>query len=336
MEGTENQVQLASMQTNCIRKESSKPKGEKETNLGEQILKEEELNNMTLSPMEHDQSGMNRNLQGVPIEYHDFADVFDLNQARIMPKDRGIWNFKIDFIDGWEDKLPRVAKRYQLTREEQKLEEETIKELLEASMIRPSTSQIAAPCFFIPKKDGTKCHVVDWRGINTITISDAHPLPIMDNLLDLAKGSKIMSKLDLMASYNQIPIRKEDRWKTAFISSLGLFEFNVMHFGFENAPAHMQRFMQHTLSPVYQEMVRVYLNDIPVFSKNEKEHKETMTRVLQLLRKNKLFAKAKKCKFHKEEMELLGVKVTTKGFEMEDKKVTEVQQWKAPKNVKGI
>jgi len=77
-------------------------------------------------------------------------------------------------------------------------------------MIRPSKLLIAAPCFFIPKKDRTKHHVVDWQGINSITIRDMHPLPIMDNLLDLAKGSRIMSKLDLTASYNQIPIKEED------------------------------------------------------------------------------------------------------------------------------
>ena len=203
-------------------------------------------------------------------------------------------------------------------------------------MIRPSTSPIAAPCFFVPKKDGTKRHVVDWRGINAITVKDAHPLPIMDDLLDLARGSKIMSKLDLTASYNQIPIREEDRWKTAFISSQGLFEMNVMHFGFANAPPHMQRYMQHTLSPVYQEMVRVYLDDIPSFSKGTPEHIATMRRVFDILRRNKLYAKAKKCEFHKKEMELLGIKVTTEGFEMEDKKVTQVQEWQPPKNVKGV
>ena len=122
----------------------------------------------------------------------------------------------------------------------------------------------------------------------------------------------------------------------AFISSQGLYKFNVMHFGFENTLAHMQRFMQHTLSLVYKELVRVYLDDIPVFSPNEKAHVKTMRRVLQLLRENKLYAKAKKCEFHKEEMELLGVKVTTKGFEMEDKKVLEVRDWKPPRNVKGV
>ena len=305
------------------------------------------------SPIEYHDSGKNsetmnllkyhetrkeqkEDLQGVPVAYHDFEDVFDLQRARRMPEDRGLWNFKIEFIDGWEDKLPKTAKGYRLTQEEQRLEQETIDELLESGMISPSQSPVGAPCFFVGKKDGTKRYVVDWRGINKITIRDVHPLPIMDDLLDLAKGSRIMSKLDLTASYNQIPIREEDRWKTAFISRGTLYEFNVMHFGFVNAPAHMQRFMQHTLAPVHSELVRVYLDDIPVFSPNEKTHVETMRRVLQILRNKRLYAKAKKCEFHKKEMELLGVRVSTKGFKMEDKKVTQVREWKPPKNVKGV
>jgi len=244
---------------NCIKKKSRNQKG-KEVPLTQKRLENLELedkeiddfslNVITQNPIKHHEPGENKNLQGVPIEYHDFKDVFDLRGARKMPKDRGIWNFKIEFIEGWENKLPKVAKSYWLTQEEQKLEEETIKELLESGMIRPSMSPIGAPCFFVAKKDGTKRYVVDWRGINKITVRDVHPLPIMDDLLDLAKGSKIMSKLDLTASYNQIPIREEDRWKMAFISKGTLYEFNVIHFGFVNAPAHMQRFMQHTLSPV--------------------------------------------------------------------------------------
>jgi len=109
-----------------------------------------------------------------------------------------------------------------------------------------------------------------------------------------------------------------------------------MHFGFANAPVHMQRFMQHTLSPVYNELVRVYLDDIPIFSADKTSHIKTMKKVLQILRNNQLYTKAKKCDFHKEEMELLGVRVLTEGFKMEDKKVTQVQEWKPPRNVKGV
>jgi len=108
------------------------------------------------SPIEHHKPGQKDHMRGVPVEYHNFADVFNLEKARIMAKDRGIWNFKIDFIEGWEDKLLKPAKQYQLTKEEQEPKKETITELLEASMICPSKSPIAAPCFFVPKKDRTK------------------------------------------------------------------------------------------------------------------------------------------------------------------------------------
>ena len=152
----------------------------------------------------------------------------------------------------------------------------------------------------------------------------------------MAQGATIMSKFDLTASYNQIPIREEDRWKTAFLTSQGLFEFNVMHFGFSNAPPHMQRFMEHVLRPVEHRNVRVYLDDIPAFSKTKEEHIETLKMILQRLQEERLFAKAKKCEFLLSEIDLLGVKVSTQGFRMEEKKIGEIQDWKPPRNVRGV
>src|SRR5258706_11331891 len=149
-----------------------------------------------------------------------------------MLKDRGDWNFKIDFIEGWEKQFPKQAKRYRLTKVEQQAEWETLQELQEARMIRPSRSPVAAPTFFVPKKDGSKRYVVDWRGINAITVKDAYPLPLLDDLLDMAQVAAIMSKFDFTARYNQIPVTAEDRWETAFITSHMLFQFTVMHFGF--------------------------------------------------------------------------------------------------------
>ena len=78
-------------------------------------LEDEEVNKMAIdaiveNPIEHHEPGKNKSIQGVPTEYHGFVDVFDLEKARSMPADRGVWNFKIDFIEGWEDKLPKPAK----------------------------------------------------------------------------------------------------------------------------------------------------------------------------------------------------------------------------------
>jgi hypothetical protein len=219
--------------------------------------------------------------QYVPEELHSYLDVFNDRKAKRMPQSCGEWDFQINFVNGWETKLPRPAKQYWLSESEQQAKKETLDELLRAGMISPSRSPVAAPTFFVPKKDGSQQYVVDWRGINAITIKDAYPLPLLNNLLDMAQGAVVMSKFDLMASYNQILIRQQDRWKTAFITSCGLFEFNVMHFGFSNAPPHMQRYMEHVLQPVEHRNVWVYLDDIPAFSKTRGEHIQTLKMILQ-------------------------------------------------------
>jgi hypothetical protein len=78
-----------------------------------------ELDAILPNSTERHGSEQHESMKGVPAEYHDFADVFNLEEARTMPKDRGLWNFKIDFIEGWEDKLPKPARRYRLSADEQ-------------------------------------------------------------------------------------------------------------------------------------------------------------------------------------------------------------------------
>ena len=74
----------------------------------------------------------------VPTELFEYLDVFNDRKAKEMPQDRGEWNFRIDFIEGWEKKLPKPAKRYRLTKAEQQAELETLQELQDTGMIRPS------------------------------------------------------------------------------------------------------------------------------------------------------------------------------------------------------
>ena len=98
----------------------------------------------------------------------------------------------------------------------------------------------------------------------------------------------------------------------------------------------MHRYMEHVLRLVMHWGVQVYLNDIPVFSKKTDKHTETLGMVLCTLIQHQLFAKAKKCEFYNKEIDLLGVKVLAQGFRMEEKKVTEVQEWRPPRNVQGV
>jgi hypothetical protein len=127
---------------------------------------------------------------------------------------------------------------------------ERAKQKWKTGMIAPSDSPMAAPLFFVPKKDGGHRMCIDYRKLNAITVRDAYPLPNMEALLEAARGSKVFSKFDLRSAYNMFPIRREDRWKMGFVTPWGLYEFNVMHYGFVNAPACLQRYMDHILAPL--------------------------------------------------------------------------------------
>src|SRR6266404_3904195 len=135
----------------------------------------------------------------VPKEYHDYADVFDLEKARKLPPLRGEWDFKIDLIKGAP--LPPRSRPYQLTPDQMEEAWKQLKELEDAGMIEDSTSPIAAPLFFVPKKDVTQRMVIDYRKLNDITVKDAYPLPNMEELLEVAKGAKVFSKFDLKFAY---------------------------------------------------------------------------------------------------------------------------------------
>ena len=100
----------------------------------------------------------------------------------------------------------------------------------------------------VRKGDGSLRLCVDYRRLNELTKKDKYALPGVDDTLDALQNAKYFSSLDLKCGYYQVPIREEDRKKTAVISHSGLYEFNVMPFGLVNAPATFQRAMDCVLA----------------------------------------------------------------------------------------
>ena len=108
------------------------------------------------------------------------------------------------------------------------------------------------PC---KKKDGTTCFCVDYRKLNDVTSKDAYPLPRIDATLDMLAGLKWFSTLDLLSGYWQVEVAEEDRHKTAFCTTEGLFEFKVMPFGLCNTPVTFQRLMDLVLAELQWSLV---------------------------------------------------------------------------------
>ncbi|GKF85985.1 putative reverse transcriptase domain-containing protein, partial [Tanacetum coccineum] len=116
---------------------------------------------------------------------------------------------------------------------------------------------------------------IDYRELNKLTVKNRYPLPRIDDLFDQLQGSSVYSKIDLRSGYHQLRVRKEDIPKTAFRTRYGHYEFQVMPFGLTNAPA------------VFMDLM----------NRNKQEHEEHLKIILELLKKEELYAKFSKCEF---------------------------------------
>jgi hypothetical protein len=200
----------------------------------------------------------------------------------------------------------------------------------------PSTSAFGAPVLFVKKKDGSVRMCVDYRALNKVTERNMTGLPRMEELFDRLAGARIFTKLDLRNGYHQIRVHPEDRHKTAFTTRYGHFEFTVMPFGLTNAPATFSTLMQTIFHPYLDRFVISFLDDILIYSRTEEEHLQHVEKALEVLAKEKLYAKRSKCEFAQSEVSFLGHKISAAGVSVEQDKVAAIKQWPECKSVEEV
>ncbi|GJY68236.1 putative reverse transcriptase domain-containing protein [Tanacetum coccineum] len=143
------------------------------------------------------------------------------------------------------------------------------------------------------------------RVLNKLTVKNRYPLPRIDDLLSInykervtfqrLQGSRYLSKIDLRSGYHQLRVHEDDIPETAFQTRYGHFEFTVMPFGLTNAPAVFMDLMNRVCKPYLDNFVIVFIDDILIYSKTKEDHEVHLDLVLELLRKEKLYAKFSKC-----------------------------------------
>ena len=143
--------------------------------------------------------------------------------------------------------------------------------------------------------------------------------------------------MDVRWGYNNIRIAEGDEWKAAFRTNKGLFEPTVMFFGLTNSPATFQTFMNYILKDLIDEgHVIVYLDDILIFTDTLEQHKPIVVKVLETLRKHKLYLKASKCFFEQRSVDYLGTIVGYSKIRMDPSKVDTVTTWPVPKYKRDV
>ncbi|XP_077378012.1 uncharacterized protein LOC144019084 [Festucalex cinctus] len=211
-----------------------------------------------------------------------------------------------------------------------------INQLLEAQVIKESSSPYASPIVLVRKKDGSLRLCVDYRLLNSKTRKDAFPLPRIEESLDALCGARWFSTIDLASGYNQVPVSEPDQHKTAFCTPFGLFEFNRMPFGLCNAPSTFQRLMQRMFGDQQGQSLLLYLDDIVVFSSSVAQHLQRLELVLGRLQKEGLKAKLEKCNFFQKEVKYLGHVISSEGVSTDPDKIDAVSKWRQPSRVSEL
>ncbi|GJS29960.1 putative reverse transcriptase domain-containing protein [Tanacetum coccineum] len=212
--------------------------------------------------------------------------------------------FQIDLIPG---AAPVARAPYRLAPSEMKELSEQLQELSDKGFIRPSSSPWGAPVLFVKKKDGSFRMCIDYR-------------------------SNIYSKIDLRSGYHQLRVREQDIPKTAFRTRYGHYEFQVMPFGLTNAPAVFMDLMNRVCKPYLDKFVIVFIDDILIYSKDEKEHEEHLKAILELLKKEQLYAKFSKCEFWIPKVQFLGHVIDSRGIHVDPAKIESIKDWASPRS----
>ncbi|KAL6194324.1 hypothetical protein ACLB2K_035408 [Fragaria x ananassa] len=227
----------------------------------------------------------------------DFLEAYRAVELPGLPLVREI-DFSIELLLGT---MPISQAPYRMNPTELKELKTQLQELVDKGFIRPNMSPWGAPVLFVKKKDSTMRLCIDYRKLNQVTLR----------------------------------IRESDIAKP-FRSRYGHYEFVVMSFGLTNVPVAFMDLMNRVFSPYLDRFVIVFINDILVYSRSEKEHAKHLRIILWTLRSSQLYAKFSKCEFLLDKVRFLGHVVSIEGVSVDPQKVKAMSNWRRPTTVTEI
>jgi hypothetical protein len=264
----------------------------------------------------------------------EFADVFAWTYEDLKTYDTSIIEHNIPLKEGaktFRQKLRQINPMLLPVMEKE------VKKLLEAQIIVPLRySEWVANLVLVRRKSGEIRLCVDFRNLNRSSKKDNYPLPNMEHILQRVTRASRISMIDGFSGYNQISAMPEGREKMTFTTPWGTFMYAKMPFGLMNAGATFQRAMDIAFIREKDQFVVIYLDDITVFSRSDKEHCCHLRNFFLKCRRFDLSLNPKKSLFSMEEGKLLGHIVLAEGVRIDPSRMEAIQTLSLPKSKKEV
>ncbi|GJT96075.1 putative reverse transcriptase domain-containing protein [Tanacetum coccineum] len=226
------------------------------------------------------------------------------NEMLTFESDKGVSRLKVISCIKASKAAPVARALYRLATSEMKELLVQLQELLEKGFIRLCSSPWGAPMLFVKKKDGSFRMCIDYRELNKLTVKNRYPLSRINDLFDQLQGSSMYSKIDLRSGYHQLHIKEEDIPITAFRT-------------------------RYVCKPYLDKFIIVFIDDILVNSKDEEEHGKHLKIILELLKKERLYAKFSKCDFWLDSVQFMGHLIDRSGVHVDPAKIEAIKSWVA-------
>lgn len=225
---------------------------------------------------------------------------------------------------------------HQMSPIEKAIVREKVQSLLDANIIRESSSPFASPIVLVKKKDGTDRLCVDYRELNANTRPEHYPLPRIEEQVDRLKGAHFFSSLDMAAGYHQVKVNPRSIERTAFVTPEGQFEYLAMPFGLRNAASVYQRCINRALKSLKDTIALSYMDDVLSFSASVDEGLQRLDAVLGALTEAGFSFKMVKCKFMKFEVNYLGYVIRAGEVRPNPSKVKALLEAPFPKTARQV
>ncbi|KAE8975166.1 hypothetical protein PF011_g24587 [Phytophthora fragariae] len=222
-------------------------------------------------------------------ELNGFCDMFVGSSKK--PGRAELLKFEIDTGDS----KPIKQQPYRVSGAEGEVTEAEVDQYLEMGFICPSHSPWARPALMIRKPDGGIRFCIDYRKLNAVTVKDCYPMPLIDDILDMLRGAKLFSTMDIASGYWYVPMHEDSVAKTAFTCKYGLYEWLVMPFGLCNAVSAFERLVETVLVDLKWRVCLVYVDDCVVFCDDFPSHLFRVRQVLTRFREAGFKLKMMKC-----------------------------------------